>query len=183
MMLLMVAFRAPGAVARLHSQPAVRTFDSLIDPAGIADERFVYYLDTGLLPALRGRAAPHPGSELKGRQMAEFGVVVVSRDTVGFFGYGAGPSVHVVDVFALCDPLLARLPARRPWRIGHFQRSPPAGYMGTLSGEQAGLSDPRLNEYYTALRLVTRGPLWSRQRWAAIARLNLRDRTYPAAPK
>ena len=145
-MLLMVAFRAPDAGARVLSRPAVRTFDSLIDQAGIADERFVYYPDTGLLAALRRHAAPHPGSELKGRQMAEFGVVVVSRDTIGFFGYGAGPSVHVVDVFALSDPLLARLPARRPWRIGHFHREPPAGYLDALAAERAGLSDPGLNE-------------------------------------
>ena len=176
MMLVMVVIRAPDAGARVQSQPEVRTLDALIDQAGIADERFYYYSDTGLLAALRRHAAPHHGWELKGRQMAAFGVQVVSRDTVGFFGYGAGPSVHVVDVLALCDPLLARLPARRPWRIGHFHRNLPAGYMDTLTGEQAGLSDPGLNEYYAALRLVTRGPLWSRERWAAIVRLNLRER-------
>jgi hypothetical protein len=48
--------------------------------------------------------------------------------------------------------------------------------METLQGRQAGLLDPGLDEYYAALRLVTRGPLWSRPRWAAIARLNLRGR-------
>ena len=146
MMLVMVVIRGPDAVARVQSRPAVRALDSLIDRAGIADERFYYFHDTGLLAALRRHAAPHPGWEVQGRQTRAIGVLVVTRDTVGFFGYGAGPSVHVVDVFALCDPLLARLPARRSWRIGHFHRDLPEGYMGTLAGEQAGLSDPGLND-------------------------------------
>ena len=50
------------------------------------------------------------------------------------FGYYAGPNVYVVDELALADALLARLPARRvdQWRIGHFQRTLPAGYLDTL---------------------------------------------------
>jgi arabinofuranosyltransferase len=179
LMFLMVVIRGPTANARLHVRLPV-PLDVLVDASGIADERLAYFRDTGLTAAIRRRAAPHHPWELAGRQARALGVTVMSLDSVGLFGYGAGPGVHIVDILALCDPLLARLPARRPWRIGHFYRDLPAGYMETLQGQQAGLPDPGLDEYYAALRLVTRGPLWSRPRWAAIARLNLRDRIYPA---
>ena len=59
-------------------------------------------------------------------------------------GYYAGPTVHIVDPLALADPLLARLPPKRKinWRIGHFERTIPAGYRGTLRMGQNVLEDP-----------------------------------------
>jgi arabinofuranosyltransferase len=83
-----------------------------------------------------------------------------------------------VDTFALCDPLLARLPALEPWRIGHFYRDIPEGYLEMLRGEREHLADPALDAYYAKIRLVTRGPLWSWSRWSAIADLNLRERVF-----
>jgi hypothetical protein len=43
-------------------------------------------------------------------------------ENIGLTWYVAGPSVHIVDLYALADPLLARLPALKNSRIGHFQR-------------------------------------------------------------
>ena len=160
------------AAARAWPSRPLPSIDSVIDAAGISDERLVYVRHTGLLDAVRRRAVPRHAWELSGREAAAAGVTAMSRDSVGFFGYGAGPSVHVVDRLGLCDPLLARLPAERPWRIGHFSRPIPAGYMETLRGKQDQLSDEALNEYYSALREVTRGRLWSRRRWKAIVALN-----------
>jgi hypothetical protein len=53
-------------------------------------------------------------------------------EAVGLLGYYAGPGVHIVDPMALTDPLLARLPADKPWRIGHFRRQLPPGYVDRL---------------------------------------------------
>jgi arabinofuranosyltransferase len=152
--------------------------DNLVDPHGIADERGWYYVFTGLLrskpkighrivrDALRVRES-HPG-------------VVVSKDTIGLFGYYVGPNVHIVDQFALADPLLARLPIRHMgpaehWRIGHFERDMPAGYVESLKSGRNALVDPHLHDLYDQILLVTRGPLFTRQRWAAIWRLNTEE--------
>jgi arabinofuranosyltransferase len=162
----------PHALARVWPARPLPSIDRLIGENGIADERLIYARDTGLLRALRLRAVPQPPWELAGRAAAAAGVTAMSRDSVGLFGYGAGASVHIVDTLALCDPLLARLPADRPWRIGHFHRPIPAGYMDMLRAKQDHLEDPGLNAYFLALREVTRGPLWSRARWSAIVYLN-----------
>ena len=46
------------------------------------------------------------------------------------FGYWAGTDKRILDLYALCDPLLARLPiGDRPWRIGHYRRTVPAAYL------------------------------------------------------
>jgi arabinofuranosyltransferase len=177
--LILAILHLPATVSRAWTTRPFPPVEALIDANGIADERLIYARDTGLLSALRRHAAPDTAWERSGRHMRDLGVRVMTRDSVGFFGYGAGPTVHIVDTVALCDPLLARLPARRPWRIGHFYRDLPAGYIDLLRGRQDRLADPALNDYYPAVRLVTRGPLWSRARWAAIVRLNLQPMFRP----
>jgi arabinofuranosyltransferase len=91
---------------------------------------------------------------------------------IGFFGFAAGPEVHVVDMLGLADPLLARLPARRPWQIGHYYRRIPDGYMETLGSGTPRFADPGVAAYYEKLRLITRGPLWAGERWRAIVGMN-----------
>jgi arabinofuranosyltransferase len=172
-MFAVAATQVSHAVARAWPARPFPPIDALIDDAGVADERMVYFRETSLLDAIRHRAEPDPNWMRSGRYMTTQGVRVLAQDSVGFFGYGAGPTVHVVDTLALGDPLLARLPALQPWRIGHFYRDIPAGYLEMLRGEQDHLDDPALNQYYAAIRLVTRGPLWSRERWAAIVSLNV----------
>jgi arabinofuranosyltransferase len=95
--------------------------------------------------------------------------------SVGFLGYFAGPSVHIVDYYGLADPLLARLPAlhTRNWRIGHFWRAIPAGYEESAGTTRNRIQDPGLARYYDRLRLVVSGPVFSRERWGAILELNL----------
>ncbi len=55
----------------------------------------------------------------------------VEGKAAGFVGYFAGPDVHIIDIYALGDALLARLEVvdYKPWRIGHFQRDLPNGYI------------------------------------------------------
>lgn len=177
---LVAAIGLPKTVERAWWSRPFPPADSLIDAHGIADERMVYARDTSLLRAMRRGSAPELAWVAAGRQAAAAGVTAMSRDSVGMFGYGAGPSVQLVDTLALCDPLLARLPADRPWRIGHFHRPIPSGYIQMLRGRHARLDDPALDGYYAALRRVTRDPLWSRARWKAILALNTSRRLAPA---
>ncbi len=90
-------------------------------------------------------------------------------DTIGMPGFYAGPGRHIVDVWALSDPLLARLPAQPKWRIGHYTRTVPHGYIESLIEDRNLIADPRIAKLYDRVRLLTRGPLWSKARWRAIA--------------
>ena len=139
----------------------------------IADERAYYTPYTGLFQAAR---APHPWAE-QGDVLRGAGAAVIEHGNVGFLGYYAGPAVHIVDRNGLTDPLLARLPVRDPadWRIGHFRREVPAGYVETLRTGQNVIENRELAAYYDVLRAVTRGPLWSRSRLAAVWRINRGD--------
>lgn len=177
-MFAVAAFSMPHAAARAVNRGPYPPIDVLIGEYGVADERFVYARATSLVDAIRHRTAPDHEWERAGRQTRAAGLRVVAQDSIGFFGYGAGPDVHVVDTLALCDPLLARLPALEPWRIGHFYRDIPGGYLEMLRGERDHLDDPAVDAYYAKIRLVTRGPLWSGSRWSAIADLNLRERVF-----
>jgi arabinofuranosyltransferase len=147
----------------------------LIDEHGICDERAYYYSQTGLLLATRGVTIPTYPQTNSGRlrEARQQGVVIAER--IGMFGFFAGRDVHVVDRAALADPLLARLAPdiAHGWRIGHLWRSVPEGYLETLKSGENRLEDAQLAERYDRIALVTRGALWSRQRWRAIVRLNL----------
>ena len=140
----------------------------------VQDERANYYRNTGLL---RNLAVDHPLPDhdwaIDGRAAREAGVSIKVLGSVGFYGYFAGPGVHVVDLLGLGDPLLARLPPTDPvWVIGHFGRSLPEGYLETVTTGENRLADPNLARYYDALLLATRGDLFDPQRWAAIWGLN-----------
>ncbi|MCD4674001.1 MAG: hypothetical protein K8R77_15165 [Anaerolineaceae bacterium] len=150
-----------------------------VDGHGVADERLAYYMFTGLLKAWKLDEMPDHYNRrwgLEARAEAEEnGVMTVTQHiNIGIFGLFAGPQVHVVDGYALSDPLLARLPAlyNRNWRIGHFERMVPEGYLETLESGENQFEDTDLGLYYEDLRLVTRGALFSPERWAAIWRLN-----------
>ena len=128
--------------------------------------------------------------------------VHVTRN-IGMTGYAAGTDKIIVDIYALSDPLLARLPVRDPeeWRIGHFDRIVPDGYLERLAAldlthadmhaygipESAGelerirllsrrnpIAPANLNELYRRLAIVTQTEdLWSAERLRTILLFNL----------
>ncbi len=145
------------------------------DNKGIADERGYYYPSTGLLNASRTVKMPNHGWAKAG-VMERSNTMNLSRSAaVGFYGYHAGPEVFIMDYLALCDPLLARLPVVDPlrWRIGHFDRRVPNGYLESLETGENRIDDPDIAAYYDKLRLITRGPLFSAERFLAIIKMNL----------
>jgi arabinofuranosyltransferase len=149
---------------------------------GISDERRIFEPVTSVLrqPGFRdGAPERHPwfrdGASARERARTSGEPVVIVRSAVGMFGYAAGPEVTVIDDFGLGDPLLARLPVADPWRwrIGHFQRAVPEGYLRARATGDTGGMLPDLARYWEQLRLVVSGPLFAPERLLAIARLNL----------
>lgn len=125
-------------------------------PQGVTDERAVYLRVSRDLLTGRRPLPPWPRAH---PLAAPRRVEVVAA--AGLRAYEAGPAVHVVDPYALADPLLARLPAQadRAHRVGHLARNLPRGYLETLRGESGKMADPDLARYLGFLHQVIRGPL------------------------
>ena len=145
-----------------------------VDAWGISDERAIYYPYTGLLSTEGSYDELRHPWMLEGIRIRESGEGVVQGRAIGLLGFYAGPRVHIVDQFALADPLLARLPANidPDWRIGHFDRTLPEGYLASLRSGSNLLESRFLRDFYEDLTLIIRGPLWSVERWEAIWRMN-----------
>lgn len=150
-------------------------FHQLVNHRGIADERGYYYSGASLLVADRSVVLPNHRFAWDGRRARAENVALAHRRTIGYFGFFAGPAVHVVDELALTEPLLARLPAIRipDWRIGHCARVIPPGYDETLTTGENRIGDKELSLYYEKLRLIVRGDIWSWERLKTIIGMNL----------
>lgn len=148
-----------------------------IDVRGVADEHSYYANATGLLNFQRNVAMPDSKTIQNELQVLLTGNHVVSFNAIGYFGYEAGPHVHVLDNLALADPLLAHLPMDpqrlENWRIGHFQRIIPSGYIETLQTGVNKIQDAGLAQYYTRLHWVVSGPLLDGQRLLDIWNFNI----------
>ncbi len=135
--------------------------------SGIVDERGIYSRHLSLLSVLERpppmRIAVGPITEAK---------------SIGRLGYASALDQILIDRHGLTDPLLARLGALRPWRIGHFERAMPRGYRESLESGDNRIRNPYVRSLYDDVVSVTRGPLFSVRRWQALVRLNLR-RDFP----
>jgi len=165
---------------------------NVVDAHGICDERRYYFGWSGWLCRADVRARPLPAWTHDGRVADQAQAPLLAEGAIGVTAFYAGPQAHMLDRYGLSEPLLARLPAVRRdvvydrflqgtngapagpgWRIGHFLRNVPPGYMATLLEGSNRLEDPELARYYDHLSLVIRGPLFSARRLAEIVRLNL----------
>ncbi len=117
----------------------------------------------------------------EGRQMAIFADrqepgrrYALYRSSIGIGGYFSSPKVHLIDVYALSDALLARLPILRGslWRIGHFQRMLPIGYVDRLRGT-GDIEDPDLRVYQKALETIITGDIFSPDRLKTMLAFNM----------
>ena len=88
---------------------------------------------------------------------------VVEKGAVGLFGYFGGPGVHVVDFFALGRSTSCTLPSRGQWRIGHYRRRVPRGYVETIRTGRNVIRDPDVAMTYARLKVITQDPLWTRR--------------------
>ena len=152
---------------------------------GVTDERAYYYRNTGLLHKSRAqRLEPTHKWVDEGKRYKANTPKTAVHFAVGFRGFYSGPDVFIVDRYALTDPLLARLPAQYSpnWRIGHFTRKIPPGYVASVRTGENRIRDPELAKFYDDLRLITRGPLFTRQRWNAIWAVNSGRAPYAIDP-
>lgn len=103
--------------------------------------------------------------------------VGVSTGAIGFIGYFAGSEPHFIDILAVTDPLLARLPVSPSmggrFLPGHMRRDTPRGYLLSCKTGENMLEAPQERDYYEMIRVVTRGDILSMQRFVYIWRLNL----------
>ena len=151
--------------------PQVPTIDSY----GIADERLWYFSGMGLFRGGHFNPLPsHPWIDegILARQQLPHGVVI--REGIGLYGFYAGPQVYIIDIHALSDPLLARLPAKRwvNWQIGHFERVIPGGHTDTMKVGYPAETDHDLREFDTHLFTIVSGNLFSLDRFTEIWKMN-----------
>jgi tetratricopeptide (TPR) repeat protein len=118
---------------------------------------------------------PQSRSIERGLWLKENSPKIVVWKLIGYLGFHSGAKVHIIDPLALSDALLARIPAiAEPyWRIGHFERAIPAGYIETLKSGQNLLQDRNLALYYEKLSLIISAPLWSWSRLIEILKMNV----------
>lgn len=139
---------------------------------GINDERSLYYKWYNLSNLIIG----FPDFKLPDKWVVgkEISLEVMCN---AYDGVRKGPSLHLLDPCGLSDPLLARLPAlkKREWRIGHFFREIPEGYIESIKSRVNRIYDQDTQNFYSAIKLVTQGPLltWDRLKTIFLLNFNL----------
>lgn len=140
---------------------------------GVTDERGYYY-DKGLGLLSRHRRDPvadHANNPFQGRR-------VVMWNMMGYASFVAPRETHMIDLYGLGDPILARLPNEQKVVPGHYRRSIPVGYLRTLAEHENHIEDPALRAYWDKLHLVQAGPIWSGERLRAVLGFLLGDYDY-----
>lgn len=138
----------------------VRQNPWVLDKIGITDEKFWYYLGTGLawhdkngslLSNISNKKPFFPPTDQK---------VFIKYNTgvIGFFL----PDQYIIDIIALGDPLLSRIQGKG--RVGHKVRHIPLGYFESVESGENKIQDPKLKEYYESLNLLTRGEIFDSRR-------------------
>ena len=116
---------------------------------------------------------------------------VLVKETIGLSGYYGGGKIHIIDPMALADPLLSKLPSTaywlihkykfnsiKKWRIGHFARKLPPGYLETIKTGKDQLENKDLSRYYEKLSFIIRGDLFNINRLKEIINFNLGKYNY-----
>lgn len=175
-LVLLVAVAGIGLWSPFSPLRSTPSYDYREHHGQVADERGVYFRHTSLhawWKRDRKSVFPNMFFSRAGLRASKARRAVVMYPNVGMFGYWAGTDKIIVDKLALTDPLLARLPVPGFWRIGHFERRVPAGYVESLRTGENHIEDPSLHRLYEDLRLITQGDLLRGERFAAILRMNL----------
>lgn len=137
---------------------------------GVDDVRGFYYRTQGLLTSDQ----IHKNSTFLSDWKLKERKVEVTCGNMGFQSLHLGPNVHLIDLCALSDPLLSRLPSIiGPWQSGHFYRALPQGYIESVAQNQNLIIDSDLHNFYDSIRLITRESLTNWSRIKEIYKINL----------
>ena len=134
---------------------------------GFVNERAFYFQSTGLLVSPNHTFKLNEALHFGGGQRIVCGLL-------GFSAIEAGLNTHFIDACALADPLLSRLPYNQSknWRPGHLYRDIPLGYPESIKYGRNYIQDKKVNGLYDKIRLITRGDIFSAQRFKEIIKIN-----------
>ncbi len=173
LMILVVGLTPPGSpvyAARSDKGEPSRIWH------GIVRERDWYNPTHGLINYDRAAAQwpSHDWIDL-GLDARAHAPTYLAHVAVGMVGFYAGPQTTILDVYAITDPLLARLPMNKNvrYRVGHFGRFVPVGYEQTLATGKNEIRDTYLKQYYDKLSMLIHGPIFSLPRLWEIVKFNL----------
>ncbi|WP_244243427.1 hypothetical protein [Leptospira andrefontaineae] len=148
----------------------------------IQDEKGAYFRSTNLLRSFKFQEYPTHGWADAGRKYKKSPKdpdKACATINVGFYGYFAGENRKIIDSNALTDPLLSKLKSVSNWRVGHFTRNIPVGYLESVTSRQNQIQDPNLKVYYDRLKLLTESQdLFTKERFVEILRENLGGNRY-----
>lgn len=144
----------------------------VIDEYGFADERGFHHQNLGVIPVL----VKHEGGYLNhswliGEKIRKDPGILFSLVLLAW-AWASEEKPYWIDLLALTEPFLARLPTKLPSRPGYYERAFPDGYFETITEGGNRIKDPILGSLYNYVRLAVTGNLWSKSRWEAIYRLN-----------
>ena len=128
--------------------------------ADVADERG-YFIDRGQ-SFWNGQEIRHLDGLFRGFSVADDlpAAVEVACGGLGLKGLRAGSTVHVIDVCALTDPVLARIAYQERnfrWRAGHYRRPIPDGYIEAVAtADLSRIVDPSVRAHVEAVWDVVR---------------------------
>ncbi len=112
---------------------------------------------------------PHPWA-IAGLNARQYSGRAAAGWSAGFYGFFAGPNVHLVERHGLSDFMLARMPYcwTRKWRPGHLVRPIPDGYIKSIEQNENLLTDEKLSKFYDVSRSIVAGDLFSIKRFKNI---------------
>ncbi|MFA5985325.1 MAG: hypothetical protein WC782_15015 [Methylococcaceae bacterium] len=163
------------------SSPSISLTSEWADK-GIADERGSWYPSSGFLFASRHIDMPRATAAwdfnlaIK-NTLSALGKspCVTQMAPAGYFSFYMPRECHMYDLNGQVDPLMARIPNRyNPhWKQGHLFKPEIPGYKETLASGKNEIIDPDIALYYDKIRLITRGDIWSKERFITILKMNL----------
>jgi arabinofuranosyltransferase len=155
--------------------------NAVVPVTGVADERGFYFQRTGLLRKDKGRGLTHEWVN-HGKKLKTETEKVIVGGAMGFVGYYAGSNIYMVDNWGLSNAFLSKLPINtdegwyndtgKRWRIGHFYREAKPDYINSLKQGKNLIRDPKEAKLYDQITLITRGKLFTYERWKAILQVN-----------
>jgi len=146
---------------------------------GVANERGYYFKDQSLYRYIlnKGKKKYFPIGNFarNGYKFRKNSSPIIIKYNIGIFGYWAGNKKIIIDILALSDPLLARMPIiKKRWRIGHFMRRIPIGYIESIKKNKELIAGKNINEYYKKIKIITQGKvIFDKERIKTILLMNL----------